>query len=100
LLDAEASGQHYRTPRLHLNLVDSQPTFNENNQPAVTFRFNHQVRVCGLYQRQYRIAFRHRSSTTARPPFQSLRWIGIITGQFTLEESTNLAALPRPSVAN
>ena len=102
-LDVE--GQYYIVERSPVvtgeELVDSQPTFNENNQPAVTFRFNPSgARKFGDYTRDNigsPFAIVLDNEVVSAPTIQShiSGGSGIITGQFTLEESTNLAVLLR-----
>ncbi|MDE0968554.1 MAG: protein translocase subunit SecD [Octadecabacter sp.] len=102
-LDVE--GQYYIVERSPVvtgeELVDSQPTFNENNQPAVTFRFNPSgARKFGDYTRDNigsPFAIVLDNEVVSAPTIQShiAGGSGIITGRFTLEESTNLAVLLR-----
>ncbi|AGI67798.1 protein export membrane protein SecD/SecF-fusion protein [Octadecabacter antarcticus 307] len=102
-LDVE--GQYYIVERSPVvtgeELVDSQPTFNENNQPAVTFRFNPSgARKFGDYTRDNvgsPFAIVLDNEVVSAPTIQShiSGGSGIITGRFTLEESTNLAVLLR-----
>ena len=98
-------GQYYIVERSPVvtgeELVDSQPTFNENNQPAVTFRFNPSgARKFGDYTRDNigsPFAIVLDNEVVSAPTIQShiSGGSGIITGRFTLEESTNLAVLLR-----
>jgi len=82
-------------------LVDSQPTFDQNNRPAVTFRFNPSgARKFGDYTRDNigsPFAIVLDDEVVSAPTIQShiSGGSGIITGNFTLEESTNLAVLLR-----
>lgn len=82
-------------------LVDSQPTFDQNNRPAVTFRFNASgARKFGEYTQANigsPFAIVLDDEVVSAPTIQShiSGGSGIITGQFTLEESTNLAVLLR-----
>lgn len=82
-------------------LVDAQPAFDQNNRPAVNFRFNAQGgRVFGDYTannigRPFAIVLDN--EVISAPTIQShiAGGSGIITGNFTVEESTELAVLLR-----
>jgi len=82
-------------------LVDGQPTFDQNNRPAVTFRFNPTGgRQFGDYTRDNvgsPFAIVLDDEVISAPTIQSHipGGSGIITGNFTVEESTNLAVLLR-----
>ena len=82
-------------------LVDSQPSFDQNGQPAVTFRFNP---AGGAAFGQYTaenigkpFAIVLDDEVISAPVIQShiAGGSGIITGNFTPEESTRLAILLR-----
>lgn len=82
-------------------LVDAQPAFDQNNRPAVNFRFNAQGgRAFGEYTaanigRPFAIVLDN--EVISAPTIQSHipGGSGIITGRFTTEESTQLAVLLR-----
>ena len=82
-------------------LVDAQPAFDQNGQPAVNFRFNVSgARKFGDYTlenigRPFAIVLD--DEVISAPVIQSHipGGSGIITGNFTVEESTNLAVLLR-----
>ncbi|MCL4152710.1 UNVERIFIED_CONTAM: hypothetical protein GTU68_047528 [Idotea baltica] len=82
-------------------LVDSQPTFDQNNRPAVTFRFNPSgARKFGDYTLENigsPFAIVLDDEVVSAPTIQShiSGGSGIITGSFSVEESTNLAVLLR-----
>ena len=82
-------------------LVDSQPTFDQNNRPAVTFRFNASgARKFGEYTQANigsPFAIVLDGEVVSAPTIQShiSGGSGIITGNFTVQESTNLAVLLR-----
>ena len=82
-------------------LVDAQPTFDQNNRPAVTFRFNPTGgRQFGDYTRDNvgsPFAIVLDDEVISAPTIQSHipGGSGIITGQFTVEESNRLAILLR-----
>ena len=82
-------------------LVDAQPAFDQNNRPAVNFRFNPQgARKFGDYTAANigaPIAIVLDSEVTPAPVIQSHipGGSGIITGSFTVEDSTELAVLLR-----
>ncbi len=83
------------------DLVDAQPSFDQNGHPAVTFRFNPSgARRFGDYTAEnigspFAIALDRQ--VISAPVIQSHipGGSGIITGNFTIEESTNLAVLLR-----
>ncbi|MGB7317000.1 MAG: protein translocase subunit SecD [Planktotalea sp.] len=82
-------------------LVDAQPAFDQNGRPAVNFRFNPAgARKFGDYTAENignPFAIVLDSEVISAPVIQSHipGGSGIITGNFTVEESTNLAVLLR-----
>ena len=82
-------------------LVDAQPSFDQNGRPAVTFRFNTSgARKFGDYTAENigaPFAIVLDEEVISAPTIQSHipGGSGIITGNFTVEESTNLAILLR-----
>lgn len=82
-------------------LVDAQPAFDQNGNPAVNFRFNTTgARKFGDYTAQNigaPFAIVLDDEVISAPTIQSHipGGSGIITGNFTVEESTNLAVLLR-----
>ena len=82
-------------------LVDAQPAFDQNNSPAVNFRFNPTgARKFGDYTLQNigaPFAIVLDDEVISAPTIQSHipGGSGIISGNFTVEESTNLAVLLR-----
>ncbi|MEQ9694086.1 protein translocase subunit SecD [Shimia sp. SDUM112013] len=82
-------------------LVDAQPSFDQNNRPAVSFRFNPTgARKFGDYTAENigsPFAIVLDGEVVSAPVIQSHipGGSGIITGRFTVEESTNLAVLLR-----
>lgn len=82
-------------------LTDAQPSFDQNGRPAVTFRFNPQgARKFGDYTAANigsPFAIVLDGEVISAPVIQSHipGGTGIITGNFTLEQSTNLAVLLR-----
>ncbi|MGJ8584829.1 MAG: protein translocase subunit SecD [Marinosulfonomonas sp.] len=82
-------------------LVDSQPSFDQNGRPAVNFRFNPTgARKFGDYTAENigsPFAIVLDEEVISAPTIQShiSGGSGIITGNFTLEESTKLAVLLR-----
>ncbi|UWQ55356.1 protein translocase subunit SecD [Leisingera caerulea] len=83
------------------DLVDAQPSFDQNGRPAVTFRFNTSgARRFGDYTAENigsPFAIVLDDEVVSAPVIQSHipGGSGIITGSFTIEESTNLAVLLR-----
>ncbi len=83
------------------DLVDSQPTFDQNNSPAVTFRFNPSgARKFGDYTLENigsPFAIVLDGEVVSAPTIQAhiSGGSGIITGRFTVPETTNLAILLR-----
>ncbi|MDA5555552.1 protein translocase subunit SecD [Shimia sp. MMG029] len=82
-------------------LVDAQPSFDQNNRPAVSFRFNPTgARKFGNYTADNigsPFAIVLDKEVISAPVIQAhiAGGSGIITGRFTVEESTNLAVLLR-----
>lgn len=82
-------------------LVDAQPSFDQNGRPAVSFRFNPSgARAFGDYTAENigaPFAIVLDGEVISAPTIQSHipGGSGIITGRFTAEESTNLAVLLR-----
>ncbi len=82
-------------------LVDAQPSFDQNGRPAVSFRFNPGgARKFGDYTAENignPFAIVLDEEVISAPVIQSHipGGSGIITGNFTVEESTNLAVLLR-----
>ncbi|MCG7574488.1 protein translocase subunit SecD [Phaeobacter sp. CNT1-3] len=83
------------------DLVDAQPSFDQNGRPAVNFRFNTTgARKFGDYTAENignPFAIVLDDEVVSAPVIQSHipGGSGIITGNFTVEESTNLAVLLR-----
>ncbi|HSG53803.1 MAG TPA: protein translocase subunit SecD, partial [Paracoccaceae bacterium] len=83
------------------NLVDAQPAFDQNNRPAVNFRFDPTgARAFGDYTAAHigqPFAIVLDKEVISAPVIQSHipGGSGIITGQFTVEDSTDLAVLLR-----
>ncbi len=83
------------------DLVDAQPDFDQNGRPAVSFRFNPVgARAFGDYTAQNignPFAIVLDDEVISAPVIQShiAGGSGIITGNFSVEESTNLAVLLR-----
>ncbi|MBR2656927.1 MAG: protein translocase subunit SecD [Loktanella sp.] len=83
------------------NLVDAQPAFDQNNRPAVNFRFDTTgARVFGSYTAENigkPFAIVLDDEVISAPVIQSHipGGSGIITGQFSVQESTELALLLR-----
>lgn len=82
-------------------LTDAQPSFDQNGRPAVSFRFNPSgARAFGDYTAAHigePFAIVLDEEVISAPTIQShiAGGSGIITGSFTVEESTNLAVLLR-----
>ena len=82
-------------------LTDAQPTFDQNGRPAVNFRFNPTgARKFGDYTRDHigePFAIVLDDEVISAPVIQAhiAGGSGIITGNFTVEESTELAVLLR-----
>ena len=83
------------------DLVDAQPSYDQNGRPAVTFRFNTSgARRFGDYTAENigsPFAIVLDDEVVSAPVIQAhiSGGSGIITGNFTIEESTNLAVLLR-----
>ncbi len=83
------------------DLVDSQPSFDQNNQPAVSFRFDTTgARAFGDYTaanigQLFAIVLDDEVISAPRINSHIPGGSGIITGNFTIEESTRLAVLLR-----
>jgi len=83
------------------DLTDSQPSFDQNGRPAVSFNFDPQgARAFGEYTAGHigePFAIVLDQEVISAPVIQSAipGGSGIITGSFTVEESTNLAVLLR-----
>jgi preprotein translocase subunit SecD len=98
-------GIHYLLERRAVvsgeQLVDAQPSFDQNGQPAVTFRFNPQGGAAfGRYTAANignPFAIVLDEEVISAPTIQSHipGGTGIITGRFTVEETTQLAILLR-----
>ncbi|MCR8723921.1 protein translocase subunit SecD [Frigidibacter sp. ROC022] len=82
-------------------LTDAQPSFDQNGRPAVSFTFNPTgARKFGIYTAEHigePFAIVLDNQVISAPTIQSAipGGSGIITGNFSLEESTNLAVLLR-----
>ena len=82
-------------------LTDAQPSFDQNNRPAVSFKFNVSgARKFGEYTGAHigePFAIVLDKQVISAPTIQSAitGGSGIITGSFSIEESTNLAVLLR-----
>ncbi|MCC7320471.1 MAG: protein translocase subunit SecD [Rubellimicrobium sp.] len=83
------------------DLVDAQPTFDQNGRPAVSFRFNpHGARIFGEYTANNigsPFAIVLDNEVVSAPTINSAipGGSGIITGSFTIEEATALAIVLR-----
>ena len=105
LPDAGVEGQYYILERAAVvsgeDLVDAQPSFDQNGAPAVSFRFDPSgARRFGDYTAENigaLFAIVLDDAVISAPRIQShiAGGSGIITGSFTVEESTNLAVLLR-----
>ncbi len=103
--DPQEQGQFYILERAPVvtgeELVDAQPDFDQNGRPAVSFRFNPTgARKFGDYTAQNvgsLFAIVLDGEVISAPVIQShiAGGSGIITGNFSVEESTNLAVLLR-----
>ncbi len=101
----DEEGVHYILERAPVvtgeELVDAQPDFDQNGRPAVSFRFNPTgARKFGDYTAENvgnPFAIVLDDEVISAPVIQSHipGGTGIITGQFSVEESTNLAVLLR-----
>ncbi|MGQ0609488.1 MAG: protein translocase subunit SecD [Paracoccaceae bacterium] len=105
LPDAADDGRFYIVEELAVvsgeDLTDAQPSFDQNNRPAVNFRFGPSgARAFGDYTATHigePFAIVLDNEVISAPTIQSHipGGSGIITGNFSLEESTNLAVLLR-----
>ncbi len=105
LPDAEAPGIFYIIETAPVvtgeELVDAQPSFDQNGRPAVSFRFDTTgARKFGTYTAENigaPFAIVLDDEVISAPTIQSAipGGSGIITGNFSVEESTNLAVLLR-----
>jgi len=105
LPSVDEPGQFYileQTPVVNgEDLVDAQPAFDQNGRPAVNFRFNPTgARLFGDYTAENigsPFAIVLDNEVISAPTIQSAipGGSGIITGQFSVEQSTNLAVLLR-----
>ncbi len=105
LPDAEKEGVYYVVDDVPVvtgeDLTDAQPSFDQNNRPAVNFRFNPSgARKFGDYTAAHigePFAIVLDDKVISAPTIQShiAGGSGIITGNFSLEESTKLAVLLR-----
>jgi preprotein translocase subunit SecD len=103
--DAEREGLYYILDEVPVvsgdNLVDAQPSFDQNSRPAVSFRFDTTgARKFGEYTSTHigePFAIMLDGTVISAPVIQSAitGGSGIITGNFTVEGSTNLAVLLR-----
>ncbi len=104
-VDAQDAGAYYILERAPVvsgeELVDAQPDFDQNGRPAVSFRFNPSgARAFGDYTAANignPFAIVLDGEVISAPVIQShiSGGSGIITGDFSLEESINLAVLLR-----
>ena len=105
LPDMEEEGLYYTVESAPVvtgeELVDAQPSFDQNNTPAVSFRFNPTgARKFGNYTAENigsPFAIVLDGEVVSAPVIQAhiAGGSGIITGRFSVEESTNLAILLR-----
>ena len=105
LPSADEVGQYYIVEQTPVvtgeDLTDAQPAFDQNNRPAVSFRFNPAgARLFGDYTANNigsPFAIVLDSEVISAPVIQShiAGGSGIITGSFDVEESTKLAVLLR-----
>ena len=103
--DANEEGVYYVLDRIPVvtgdQLVDAQPSFDQNGRPAVNFRFNPAGgRKFGVYTAENignPFAITLDGEVISAPTIQSHipGGSGIITGNFTVEESTRLSILLR-----
>jgi len=101
----EDAGSFYRVDQTPVvsgdNLVDAKPMFDRNNRPAVSFRFDPTgARAFGDYTATHigqPFAIVLDNEVISAPVIQShiASGSGIITGQFTVEDSTELSVLLR-----
>ncbi|SEO02442.1 preprotein translocase subunit SecD [Pseudorhodobacter antarcticus] len=105
LPSSDAPGEYYIVEQTPVvtgeDLTDAQPAFDQNNRPAVSFRFNPSGgRKFGDYTANNigsPFAIVLDNAVISAPVIQShiSGGSGIITGSFSVEESTNLAVLLR-----
>ncbi|SOH93486.1 preprotein translocase subunit SecD [Monaibacterium marinum] len=105
LPDVSQPGVYYIVERRAIvsgdQLVDAQATFDQNNNPSVSFRFNAQgARIFGDHTAENignPFAIVLDNEVISAPRIQSYipGGSGIITGQFTTQETTNLSILLR-----
>jgi preprotein translocase subunit SecD len=105
LPSVDEPGQYYIVERTPVvtgeDLTDAQPAFDQNSRPAVSFRFNPSgARKFGDYTANNigsPFAIVLDNEVISAPVIQShiAGGSGIITGRFTVEESTKLAVLLR-----
>jgi preprotein translocase subunit SecD len=105
LPDANEAGRFYVLEQAPVvtgeELVDAQPAFDENNRPAVSFRFNPTgARKFGDYTANnigqlFAIVLDDKVISAPQIRSHIPGGSGIITGRFTVEESTELAILLR-----
>ncbi len=103
--DIEVGGGYYVVERRPVvggeHLVDAQPSFDQNGQPAVNFRFNATgARLFGAHTAQNignPFAIVLDDEVISAPVIQAhiAGGSGIISGNFTIEESSNLSILLR-----
>jgi preprotein translocase subunit SecD len=101
----EQEGAYYILDRVPVvtgeDLTNAQPSFDQNGRPAVSFQFDPTgARAFGEYTAQHigePFAIVLDNEVISAPTIQSAipGGSGIITGSFTVEESTNLAVLLR-----
>lgn len=105
LASQDESGVYYVVERTPVvggdDLVDAQPTFDQNSRPAVSFRFNpHGARIFGEYTANNigsPFAIVLDDKVVSAPVINSAipGGSGIITGNFSIEETTQLAIVLR-----
>ncbi|WP_118135265.1 protein translocase subunit SecD [Oceanicella sp. SM1341] len=105
LLPDQESGQYYVVERAAVvtgdNLVDSQPSFDQNGLPDVSFRFDGVgARKFGDYTRDnigrlFAIVLDDEIISAPRIQSAITGGSGVITGSFTVQEATNLSILLR-----
>ncbi len=103
--DVEVEGGYFVVERSPVvggeQLVDAQPTFDQNGRPSVSFRFNPTgARLFGAHTQANignPFAIVLDDEVISAPTIQAYipGGSGIITGSFTIEQSTNLAILLR-----
>ncbi len=103
--DADQEGVYYVLNRVAVvtgdQLVDAQPTFDQNGRPAVNFRFNPAGgRKFGIYTAEnignpFAIVLDEKVISAPTIQGHIPGGSGVITGSFTVEESTRLAILLR-----